>query len=216
MKTFMPKGTIFFGGTLSYTNLGATDYKFILFDNIKAQTTLIGVKVFAGYTFANNVAGGISFDYSRTLIRMDNVDIALSDDLNFGIKDSYSIQHIYTASAFLRAYINIGNSKRIGMFNDVKVYFSGGQGKVTSGIEQSPAFKGTYEKITKVGIVLQPGISVFATDFMTIEASIGIFGIEYSRSEQITNQVYQGTFESFNASFKLNLFSIGMGLAFYF
>lgn len=213
-KTFVPKGTWFAGGTISYTDLGATDYTFLLFENLSAKSVMFGAKVFAAYTFANNVAAGISFDYSRTIIAIDNVDMNLGSGLNFQIKEFYSIQQIYTATAFLRTYINIGDSKRFGMFNDIRAYFGGGQGKVTngSGLELS----GTYEKITKLGLVLAPGISVFATDFMTVEATIGILGIEYSRSEQTTNQVYQGAFETFSASFKLNLLSIGLGIAFYF
>ncbi len=215
-QTFIPKGTLFFGGTVSYSNLESTDYKFIILDNLKANSTLISAKAFIGYAFANNVAAGVAFDYSRNLIKIDNVDLNLSEDLNFAVTDYYSIQQVYTASAFLRTYINIGNSKRFGMFNDIKVYFGGGQGKVTSGVEGNSSFTGTYEKINKLGIVLQPGISVFATDFMAVEASIGILGVEYSRTEQITNQVYQGSVESFSASFKLNLLSIGLGLSFYF
>lgn len=213
-KTFVAKGTWFGGGRISYTDIGAGNYKFLLFDNLSAKSFLFGAKIFAGYTFANNVAAGVSFDYSRTLIKIDNVDMNLGSGLNFQIKDFYSIQQIYTATAFLRTYINIGNSKRFGMFNDIRAYFGGGQGKVTNG--SGAELTGTYEKILKMGVVLAPGISVFATDFMTVEATIGIFGIEYSRTEQISNQVYQGSFETFNASFQLNLLSIGLGIALYF
>lgn len=212
--TFMPKGTWFAGATLSYTDISAKDYKFLLFDNLSAKSMIFSAKASGGYTFSNNVAAGVSFDYSRTLVQIDNVDMNLGSGLNFQIKEFYSIQQIYTGTAFLRTYINIGNSKRFGMFNDVRAYLGGGQGKITNG--SGTDLSGTYEKILKMGLVLAPGISIFATDFMTIEATIGIFGIEYSRTEQTTNQVYQGAFETFNASFQLNLLSVGLGLAFYF
>ncbi len=214
-KVFMPKGTIFAGGTISYTMFDSNDYTFLLFDNLNATSRLINGSLMGGYTFSDNIAVGLAFDYSRTLVEIENVDMSLSEDLNFSVSDYYSIQQVFSGSAFLRTYINIGNSKRFGLYNDLKVYFAGGQGKVTNGAT-GQALVGTYEKINKIGLVLQPGISVFATDFMTIEASIGIFGIEYKRVEQISNQVYQGTTEFFNASFQLNLLKINMGLAFYF
>lgn len=212
---FMPKGTMFVGGTVSYTSLDANNYQFILLDKIDATSKLLSGRLFYGYTFANNVAAGVSFDYSRNRVDIKNVDISLSEDLNFAIEDYYSVQQIFSGSAFLRTYINIGNSKRFGLFNDLKVYFAGGQGKFTNGVT-GEELVGTYEKITKLGLVVAPGVTCFATDFMTIEASIGILGVEYMRSEQVTNQVYQGSFESFDASFKLDLLSVGLGLAFYF
>lgn len=214
MKTFIPKGTWFFGANASYTNLGADNYKFLILDNFSTSAYMLGAKVSAGYIFADNVAAGITFDYSRTKITVNNLDIALGSDLNFAIKDFYSIQQIYTGTAFLRTYINIGNSKRFGMFNDLRAYFGGGQGKITNGAGLN--LDGTYQKILKLGLSLSPGIAVFATDFMTVEAAITIFGIEYSRTEQISNQVYQGSFEVFDASFKLNILSIALGIAFYF
>lgn len=214
-KTFMPKGAMFLGGTLSYTSIDAANYQFVLFDNLDASAKLLSGKISYGYTFADNIAIGLSFDYSRNRITIDNVDIALSEDLTFAISDYYSVQQLFTGTAFLRNYINLGDSKRFGLFNDVRVYFAGGQGKIIDSAT-GEQLVGTYEKITKLGLVLAPGISFFATEFLAIEASIGILGVEYMLSEQITNQVYQGSYENFDASFQLDLFSVGIGLAFYF
>ncbi len=214
-NTFMPKGTITLGASLTYTSLDAQDYQFLLFDDLTATLQTIGARVNFAYTFADNVALGVQFQYSRNTATIDNVDMSLSEDLQFDISDYSTVQQVFTGSAYIRTYINIGNSRILGMFNDVKVYFAGGQGKVTSG-PQDASLVGTYEKITKMGLVLAPGVSIFTTDFMAIEASIGILGVEYSRIEQTTNQVYQGTYEYVNASFKLDLLSLGLGIAFYF
>lgn len=212
--TFIPRGTIFAGGTIGYTSLNSSDFQFLILNDIGGDAYLLNAKVMVGYAFRDDVAAGLSFDYSRTYAKIDNIDLSLGEDLSFGIKDFSSIQHIYTGTAFLRTYINIGNSKRFGMFNDVKISFGGGQGKIVNG--QGEELSGTYQKISKVGLLLSPGISVFATDFMTVEASIGILGVNYTRTEQVSNQVSTGAFESFNASFKLNILAINLGLAFYF
>lgn len=214
-NTFMPKGTITLGASLTYTSLDAEDYQFLLFDDLTAAYKTIGARVNFAYTFADNIAAGVQFQYSRNTATIDNVDMSLSEDLQFSISDYYTVQQVFTGSAYIRTYINVGNSRVIGMFNDVKVYFAGGQGKVTDGPD-GPSLVGTYEKITKMGLVLAPGVSIFTADFMAIEASIGILGVEYSRTEQTTNQVYQGTYEYVNASFKLDLLSLGVGIAFYF
>lgn len=212
--TFVPKGTIFMGGTASYLNVNATDFKFLMLDNLKANGYILGAKWAVGYAFANDVAAGLAFDYSRTSVAVENVDLKLSEDMSFGLQDFSSIQQVYTGSAFMRMYINIGSSRRFGMFNDVKVSLGGGQGKILNG--KGDALEGTYQKISSAGFLLQPGVAIFATDFMTVEASVGIFGVQYTRTEQISNQVYVGSFESVDASFKINLLSVGLGLSFYF
>lgn len=49
---------------------------------------------------------------------------------------------------------------------------------------------------------------------MSVEASVGILGLEWKRIDQTTNQVYQGRYETSKANFKLNLFSINIGVNF--
>lgn len=213
-KVFVPKGQLIIGGTIGYNHFKANDYEFLMIKDIGANIQTTGARVSAAWAFTNDVAGGIMLDYSRVLTTFDNVDINLSEDMVFSIKDYKTIRHVYTASAFLRTYINIGNSGRFGMYNDVRVSFGGGQGKILNG--EGKELVGTYEKIQNVGLTLAPGIAVFATDFLAIGASVGILGFNYSKTEQITNQVYQGSFESFSANFKINILSVNLGLQFYF
>ena len=213
-KTFVPKGQLIIGGTIGYNQFKASDYEFLMVKNIEANVYTTGAKVSAAWTFTNDVAAGIMLDYSRTQANLDNIDINLSEDMIFSIKDYKNVRHVYTASAFLRTYINIGSSGRFGMFNDVRVSFGGGEGKIITG--EGKELVGTYEKIQNIGLTLAPGVTFFATDFLAVGASVGILGFNYSRTEQITNQVYQGSFESFSANFKINLLSINLGLQFYF
>lgn len=213
-QTFIPKGQIFAGGTLTYFQTSSDDFQVLMIDGLQGDAYNAGGRVMFGYAFANDVAAGVSFAYTRTMVKIDDVDIKLSEDMVFSIKDYYSLQHVYTGTAFLRTYINIGNSKRFGLFNDVRFNFGGGQGRIMRGAGE--AMQGTYEKIQKIGPTLSPGLAVFVTDFMAIEASIGILGVGYNKTEQITNQVYQGSFETFSADFKINLLSVGLGISFYF
>lgn len=215
--SFVNKGTVILGGKLSYTSLHSSDYTFLLFDDATVQAELIGGEIMTGYAISDNVVVGLGFDYSRNNFIIDNVSMNLGDDLNFAIEEYTNIQQIYTATAFLRNYVSLGKSRRFAFFNDVKVYFGGGQGKYTSGATSSgDAYVGSYEKINNLGLVVQPGVTAFVTNSLALEVSIGVFGLEYSRTEQITNQVYQGVVETFSASFKLNLLSVDLGLTFYF
>lgn len=211
---FVPKGQWFVSATASYTSYTADDFKLLILDNIKANANTFGFKVQAGYCFANNLGAGLGFDFNRNRVDLPNMNISLGDDASLDIQDYYSIQQVYTGTAFLRSYVNLGNSNRFALFSDVKLSLGGGQGKVLNG--KGEELKGTYQKIFNAGILLQPGVSVFLTDFFAVEASVGLLGLQYSRTEQITNQVYQGYYEKWKANFKVNLFAINLGMSFYF
>lgn len=213
-QTFVPKGQWIVGLNASYMEANSKDFQFLVVEDFTANGFTAGAKASVAYVFANDLAVGLSMDYSRTMVRIDDVTLKLSEDMTFGVHDYYTVQHVFTATAFLRTYINIGKSKRFGLYNDLRFNFGGGQGKILNG--KGEAMVGTYEKIQKASLTLAPGISVFATDFMAIEASVGILGIKYSRTEQITNQVYQGSWETLSADFKINLLSVALGITFYF
>lgn len=63
--------------------------------------------------------------------------------------------------------------------------------------------------------MLMPVVVAFINNYTAVEVSIGVLGLNFSKTKQTTNQVYQGEHSSSSANFKINLFSIGLGLAFY-
>lgn len=55
----------------------------------------------------------------------------------------------------------------------------------------------------------------FATNNMAVEVNVGVMGINYSHIKQVHNQVRDGDIKSSMMNFKVNIFSIGLGMAFY-
>lgn len=212
-QTFIPKGQWFFGGSALYTEHTNDNYKFLLMENWSGDGYNIGIKPFVGYCIADDIGVGLSFSYDRTLLNINSMDIGLGDDLNLSIGDYSNIEQVYSGTAFLRTYINIGDSKRFGIYNDLRFMYGQGQGKLMAGKDE--ALKGTYQKIRQAGIIIQPGVTVFINNNVAVEASIGILGFQYKQIDQITNQVYQGSRVTNSATFKIDLLSIGLGIAFY-
>ena len=194
---FMPKGQLMFGGTVSYQDFNFYDYKFVILDDMNISAYTLSATPSIYYTFAKNMAVGLKFSYQRTLGRVDETNLSLTPDLSFGISDFYLIQHTYNGSLSYRYYIPLGRSKVFGMFSDISLNFGAGQGKTVTG---------TGENVT--------GTSVFVTNEMCVEASVGILGLEWKRISQTTNQVYEGSYETSKANFKLNLLSINIGINF--
>lgn len=212
-KVFVPKGQWLTGGSISYTQYGGDNYKFLVLDDIRGDGYTMSVSPFLGYFVKNNMAVGARFGYKRTFVKADNVSINLGDDLSFEIKDYYSLQHVYYGTAMMRNYINLGESKRFGLFNEVRLTMGGGQGKVISGTGES--LTGTYQDIYEFQLGLAPGLAAFITNEVAVEVSVGVLGFNYKKINQMTDQTYQGSFHTSSANFKIDIFSISLGVAFY-
>ncbi len=209
---FMPKGQLMFGGTVSYRDYNFYDYKFLILDDINISAYTLSATPYIYYSFAKNMAVGVKFSYQRTLGRIEETDISLGQDLSFGISDYYMLQHTYYGSLSYRYYIPLGKSKVFGLFSDISLNFGAGQGKTVSG--SGDDITGTYQNILDIGIDVIPGIAVFITNEMSVEASVGILGLGWKRISQTTNQIYEGSYETSKANFRLNLLSINIGVNF--
>ena len=165
------------------------------------------------YAFKDNMAAGGRFEYQRSLNRLNNVDVIINDDTDFSVTDFYQLTHSYSGMAVLRNYINLGNSRRFGLFNETQLIVGGSQSKLVSGTGES--LTGTFEKTTEMKIGVSPGFVAFINNYTAVELSIGVLGFSYSKVHQITDQVQVGERSSSRANFKINIFSIGLGLAFY-
>lgn len=64
-------------------------------------------------------------------------------------------------------------------------------------------------------IGMSPGLIAFINNFTAVEVSVGVLGFNYSKVRQVTDQVQFGERNSSSANFRINLFSIGLGIAFY-
>ena len=75
--------------------------------------------------------------------------------------------------------------------------------------------KGTFETGELISLNLTPGVVAFVTNDMALELNVGVLGLSYEHVKQVHNQVTVGNRSSSIMSFKVNLLSIGLGMAFY-
>ena len=210
---FCAEGTVVFRRYLSYSEMSQENYKLLVLKDWNGNGYQLAIKPFFGYMVKDDLGVGATFAYERSLFKVDNLNINLNEDLAFQIADYYILEHVYTASAFMRLFMNIEESKRFGLFNDVKLMFGGGQGKYING--KGDLLEGTYQTIFKTGLIYSPGIAVFINDYAAVEASIGVLGIQMKQVNQKTNGVHTGSFKNSSANFKIDLFSIGLGFSIY-
>ncbi len=211
--TFVPKGQWIVGNSVSYSEYSGKNYQFLVIEGFSGKGYTFKVSPVLCYAFKDNMAAGGRFVYQRSLNRLNNIDVVINDDTSFKVSDFYQLTHSYSGVILLRNYISLGNSKRFGLFNEAQLTIGGSQSKLVSGKGES--LTGTFERTTDLQIGFAPGLVAFINNYTAVEVSIGVLGFNYSKVRQIEDQVKVGERTSSRANFKINLFSIGLGVAFY-
>lgn len=165
------------------------------------------------YFIRDNISLGARFAYGRTVTNLNNLSLELGDDLSFDVSDYKSTSNTFTTAVFLRTYLNLGDSKRFGLFNEARVSYgySESNGSSGTGVDLS----GLYQLKHNLNIGVAPGITVFVNDFAAVEASVSVAGLNFNWYDQTRDQVYKGKRTSSSANFKINLLSIDLGIVFY-
>lgn len=213
LKTFVPKGQWIVGSSVSYSEHNEQNYQFLIIDGLNSDGYTFKISPMACYTFKDNMAIGGSVNYSRTLSKMNGVTINIDEENQFDLDNLYELSHTYTAMAILRNYISLGNSKRFGLYCDFQLEMGGGQSKVITGTGVD--ITGTYATTTNFSVGLAPGMVAFINNYTAVEVSVGVLGFDFSKTRQVTDQVYVGERSLNSASFRINIFSIGLGISFY-
>ena len=211
---FIPKGQWLSGVTLSYTEHQDDNYKLLILKDVTSEGYSFRITPFVGYFFAENTAAGLRMSYSRSYANIGNINLDLGDDLNFEIQDQYYLEHMMSATAFLRTYMPIAKSKVFGLFNEVRLTYGYGQGKDRSG--KGNDMTGTYQVINNFQEGIAPGLTAFVTDYAAVEVSIGVLGFDFKWIDQKTDQVYEGSRKKSSGNFKIDIFSINLGMSLYF
>jgi hypothetical protein len=210
LGTFIPKGQWIVGSSVSYSEHNEQNYQFLVLDGFNSDGYTFKVSPMVCYAFKDNMAG---FAYGRTLTKLDGLSINLDEENQFDVDDLYQLKHSYSVMAVLRNYVTLGSSKRFALFSETQLGMGGSQSKVVN--KGGDSVTGTYSTTTDFSIGVAPGIVAFINNYTAVEVSIGVLGLNFSKVKQTTDQVYVGERSSSSANFKINLFSIGLGIAFY-
>lgn len=213
-STFIPKGQWMVGGSFSYSESSSSDYKFLILKNVEGKSYNFSISPNVAYFIRDNVALGARFSYNRNYIDIGNINIDLNEDLSFTINKASLVEHMFYGTGFVRTYINLGDSKRFGLFNEARLTFGAGQGKTFSG--EAETLDGVYETIKHLQVGIAPGMTAFITNNAAVEVSVGVMGFDSKWIEQDHNKVIEGSRRTTSAKFKIDLFSINLGMTYYF
>lgn len=210
---FVPKGQWITGLSVSYATSTQSKYQFLIFEGISGDTYSFKISPMLLYAVAPDLAVGGRFSYARSLTKLENADVVLDSETSYNVDHLYRLSHNYYGTVMMRNYFSIGKSKRFGFFNELQLQLGGGQSKITTGIGSS--LSGTYEKNFSLDVGLAPGLCVFLNNYSALEVNVGVLGFSYTSTKAIKDQIYVSHRKSQSANFRINLFSIQFGVAFY-
>jgi hypothetical protein len=223
-STFIPKGMWMCGTTVNYREWENENQNLLVLKNLNMEGHTLSVSPYVGYFVARNLAVGVRYNYGRNYFYLGDLDVNLGEDFNVNLEDLYYLEHKHEASLFMRNYIPLFGSKIFGAFAEVRATYSHANGKNSTGRRDLDndinTLDGTYETVQKVQLGLSPGLCVFVTDFMAVETTIGVLGVDYKWSKYKNIHPYSTEYEygkshSGGANFKFNIFSIHLGITFY-
>ncbi len=210
---FVPKGQWITGLSINYSQTSQNKYQFFIIEGISGDTYSFKVSPMLLYAFKNDMAAGGRFSYDRSLTKLESADITLDSETDYNVENLYNLSHNYSVSGLFRNYFSIGRSKRFGFFSEVQLGLGGGQSKLMKGKNED--LSGTYERNFHLTIGLVPGLCVFLNNYSSLEVNVGVLGFNYTDTKSIRDQIYVSRRNSKSANFKINLFSISFGAAFY-
>ncbi len=209
---FIPKGTWMVGGSVSYSEHDESNLNFLIMKDVEGKGYNFSVSPYLGYFFRDNIAAGFRFTYNRDYLDLGNMDINLGD-ITLSFDDLYYLEHKYEATGFLRTYIPIGRSKIFGLFNEARLTYGYGKGKNSTG--SGTTYDGTFQTVQNLQIGFAPGLTAFITNWSAVEVSVGVMGFDFKWIDQQSNQIEEGSMRTSSGNFKINLFSINIGMTFY-
>ena len=112
--SFIPKGQWITGVSVSFSQSNQNRYQFLIIENLSGDAYTFKVSPMLMYAFKADMAAGGKFAYTRTRTRLDQADIVLDSESDYGVDNLYAISQNYSAMASFRNYFSLGKQRRFG------------------------------------------------------------------------------------------------------
>ena len=210
---FVPKGQWVVGLSANYGQSKFDNYQYLVVENINGDNYSFKVSPMLCYMFKDDLGIGGRFAYNRTRTKMNSADFVLSSEDSFSVDNLYAITQSYHSTVLLRQYMSLGKSKRFGIVNEMTLRYGLSESKLASG--SGIDFSGSFMRTHSFGMGVSPGLCVFLSNYSAVEVNVGVLELGYSKMRQTNNQIQVANTKNKSANFKINLFSISIGVAFY-
>lgn len=212
---FIPEGTWHVGLTVSYGQFSTSDLQMLdLLSDVDMGASTFSIKPQLSYFIRNNLALGVRMAYTKTSANIDSFKVDIDEDMNFNLHDIFYRSESYTAAVFLQQYTGIGRRGRFGVYNEVELAFSSGNGDFNR--PYNGQLRQTHSTNMEARLTFSPGVCVFVMENVSFNVSFGVFGFYIRNEKQRVDNEWLGNRFTSGANFKINLFNLAFGIGVHF
>ena len=207
-----PNGEWQCGVSIMYADFSSDDSDYmLLLQGLNANASLFRAAPEAAYSFADNHAVGVRFQYTNVNGMVDTATADLLGNLSMSLENLNAMSRSLSASIFQRTYVGLDNQGRVGLFWDYILGMSRTQSQFYAG-ESSSA----YSIKKKFNLAFAPGFVYFPMNNVSVQASISLAELSYSNMTAYDDGNVVGVRNAWKAQASLNMLGINMGLTVHF
>lgn len=207
-RLIAPKGGWQCGLSVMYADFNSanSDYMLLL-QGLGARASMLKLAPEAAYTFKNNHAVGVKFNYMKAGGMVDAATADLLGNLSLSVSDVNASSNSMGGSVFQRTYIGIDKQGRFGIFWDYILGYTRAKTQFAAG--ETGAAHTVKEK---VNIAFAPGVVYFPMNNVSVQANISIAELSYSDTKAYQGGDEVGSHKGWKAQAGLNLLNLSFGL----
>ena len=211
-RLIAPKGEWQCGLSVMYADFSSDDSDYmLLLQGLNASASMFRVAPEAAYTFKDNHAVGVRFQYTNIKGLVDTATADLLGNLSMSVENLNAFSRSLSASVYQRTYVGLDNQGRIGVFWDYILGVSRTKSQFYTGDSSS-----AYSLMKKIHLAFAPGIVYFPMNNVSVQASISLADLSYSNTEAYNDGKVVGARDAWKAQASLNVLGINMGLTVHF
>jgi hypothetical protein len=207
-RLIAPKGEWQCGISLMYADFNSanSDYM-LLFQGLGARASLLRIAPEAAYTFKDNHAVGVKFNYTKAGGMLDAATLDMLGNLSLSVNDVQAVSNSMGGALFQRTYVGIDRQGRFGIFWDYILGYSRNKTQFASG-----GTSDAYSLKEKISLSFAPGVVYFPMNNVSIQANISIADLSYAATKVYEGGNEVGSHRGCKAQAGLNLLNLSFGL----
>lgn len=211
-RLIAPKGEWQCGLSVMYTDFNSADSDYmLLLQGLNARASLVRLSPQAAYTFRENHAVGVRFNYTKASGMLDSATADLLGNISLSVGGISAVSTSMGGSIFQRTYVGIDEMGRFGITWDYILGYTKSKTQFSSE-DASDA----YTVKQKVNLAFAPGIVYFPMNNVSIQACISIADLSYAVTTAYEHGTSVGKSMGWNANATLNLLNLSLGLTVHF
>lgn len=210
MENFQPfaKKNIYMGLAFSVSDRQMTNANYLLQKVLDGQRLGFDISLRGGYYTGNYGMLGAAVNYNQT--EFNGLVLKDTDTIQ-----SSSMTRGYSFTPYFRSSVPLTANERLSFYTQIGLTF-GNTTTLTRSEKTIDDISKSYSEAFHFRVGLSPGITFFAMENFAFEVQLNLLGYDLTITDKTVDGVDESRVIRQNVDFEIDLFSLDLGLAYYF